>query len=156
MWANVWCGHTHTATLSLFSLPPSLPFLSPTRTSCPVGMCFASLTLAKFPFPIVFNSLYFPTYISSPGGLLEVPFDLDEDPPPLLPEDAPADEGRVWPWWVRLLWWCEWEPELWWCEEEELPPWWWWWRWPVERWWCPVLCCMSECVCLFVCREKEG
>ena len=59
-------------------------------------MCLASLTLAKFPFPIVFTNLYFPTYISSPGGLLEVPFDLDEDPLPLLPEEAPADEGREW------------------------------------------------------------
>ena len=81
--------------LSLSPFLPLSPLLPSTRTSCPVGMCLASLTLAKFPFPIVFTSLYFPTYISSPGGLLEVPFDLDEDPPP-LPEVAPADEGRVW------------------------------------------------------------
>ena len=30
-------------------------------TSCPVGMCLASLTLAKFPLPIVLTSLYLPT-----------------------------------------------------------------------------------------------
>ena len=90
----VW---THKLNLSPFpSLSLSLS-LSPKHTSCPVGMCFASLTLAKFPFPIVFTNLYFPTYISSPGGLLEVPFDdLDEDPLPLLPEEAPADDGREW------------------------------------------------------------
>lgn len=42
-----------------------------TRTSCPVGICLASFTFAKFPLPIVFSNLYFPTYTSSPGGLEE-------------------------------------------------------------------------------------
>lgn len=39
-----------------------------TLTSCPVGMCLASFTFAKFPFPMVLSSLYLPTYTSSPGG----------------------------------------------------------------------------------------
>lgn len=66
-------------------------------TSCPVGMCLASFTLAKLPFPIVFNSLYLPTYTSSPGGLeLWLVFNLPEDPL-LPPELAPeAEEGRWW------------------------------------------------------------
>ncbi len=90
-------------------------------TSWPVGMCLASLTLAKFPFPIVFSSLYFPTYTSSPGGLDELDFDLPEDPPPLLPELAPAEEGRRWGCWLEGLWWVErWVEEWWeWREEEE-------------------------------------
>lgn len=62
------------------------------QTSCPVGMCFANLTLAKFPFPIVLTNLYFPTYTSSPGGLEEegrLRLPDDEFPPPSRP-----DEGR--------------------------------------------------------------
>ena len=35
------------------------------QTSLPVGTCFANLTLAKFPFPMVFMSLYFPMCGSS-------------------------------------------------------------------------------------------
>ena len=35
-------------------------------TSLPVGMCLASFTLAKLPFPIVFSSRYFPMCGSSP------------------------------------------------------------------------------------------
>uniref|UniRef100_A0A8D8M7K7 Uncharacterized protein n=1 Tax=Cacopsylla melanoneura TaxID=428564 RepID=A0A8D8M7K7_9HEMI len=34
-------------------------------TSFPVGTCLASLTLAKFPFPIVLSSLYLPMWGSS-------------------------------------------------------------------------------------------
>ena len=75
-------------------LPSLNPFTVQLLTSCPVGMCLASLTLAKLPFPMVFSSLYFPTYTSSPGGLEELDFDLPEDPPPLLPELAPAELGR--------------------------------------------------------------
>ena len=84
-------------------------------TSCPVGMCLASLTLAKFPFPIVLSSLYFPTYTSSPGGRdhddgrLRL---LDEEE---LPPVSRPEEGR---WWWRD------EPEL-------LCPW-LLWPWPLE------------------------
>ena len=34
-------------------------------TSLPVGICFASLTLAKLPLPIVFSKRYRPTWGSS-------------------------------------------------------------------------------------------
>ena len=40
-------------------------------TSLPVGMCLASLTLAKFPFPIVLSNLYFPMWGSSPPARLD-------------------------------------------------------------------------------------
>ena len=71
------------------------------RTSCPVGMCLASLTLAKFPLPMVLSSLYFPTYISSPGGRdEEADFPRPEELPPL--DEAPVDEGRLWCRWDEL------------------------------------------------------
>uniref|UniRef100_A0A915JNI5 Secreted protein n=1 Tax=Romanomermis culicivorax TaxID=13658 RepID=A0A915JNI5_ROMCU len=38
-------------------------------TSLPVGKCLANLTLAKFPLPIVFNSLYLPMCGSSEARL---------------------------------------------------------------------------------------
>ena len=42
------------------------------NTSLPVGMCFASFTLAKFPLPIVLRSRYFPMWGSSPVRRLEI------------------------------------------------------------------------------------
>lgn len=41
-------------------------------TSLPVGKCLANFTFAKFPFPIVFNSLYRPICGSSEVRLLPV------------------------------------------------------------------------------------
>lgn len=42
------------------------------RTSFPVGTCLASLTLAKFPLPMVLSSLYLPMWGSSEVRLLEL------------------------------------------------------------------------------------
>lgn len=62
-------------------------------TSLPVGTCFANLTLAKLPLPIVFKSLYFPMWGSSVvrvrpealfAGTMPVPV-----PPPCV-EDSDA------------------------------------------------------------------
>lgn len=68
------------------------------QTSCPVGMCFASLTLAKFPLPIVLTSLYLPTYTSSPGGRDEDDDGrlrlLDEEEEEVPPPSRPDEEGR--------------------------------------------------------------
>ena len=41
-------------------------------TSLPVGMCLANLTLAKFPFPMVFRSRYLPMCGSSPVLLPDI------------------------------------------------------------------------------------
>ena len=73
-------------------------------------MCLASLTLAKFPLPMVFTNLYLPTYTSSPGGRDEEVdgrlrlLDDEELPPPSRPDE----EGR---WWWREE---DEEPELLW------------------------------------------
>ncbi len=128
-----------------------------TPTSCPVGMCLASFTLAKFPFPIVFKSLYLPTYTSSPGGLEDWDiFNLPEEPPVLLPPELPpeADAGRPW---------CRCE-ELW--PLDGRCPWEVWLREPpvvrlglrwglcerCEDWWPLSFCmCVKVCVCVCVC-----
>ena len=53
-------------------------------TSRPVGICLANLTLAKFPFPMVFMSLYLPIWTSSVLDELDRPRErvLDELPWP--------------------------------------------------------------------------
>lgn len=107
-------AHVHVLTCTLVVISYSntvIPYhtVRAIHTSWPVGMCLASFTLAKLPLPIVFRSLYLPTYTSSPGGreeeeegLLRL---LDEELPPcsLLEEE----EGRWW-WWrdeeLELLW----------------------------------------------------
>ena len=50
-------------------------------TSFPVGICLASLTLAKFPFPIVLSNRYFPICGSSPVRLDDTR--ADDPPSPL-------------------------------------------------------------------------
>lgn len=50
-------------------------------TSFPVGMCLASLTLAKFPFPIVLSSLYFPMWGSSPVRREDIRAEDEPSPP---------------------------------------------------------------------------
>ena len=67
---------------------------------------------------MVFSNLYFPTYISSPGGLDEG-LDLPEEPLALLPELAPADDGRKWAWCPEGLWW--WDELVW--REEDVDGW---------------------------------
>jgi len=59
-------------------------------TSFPVGTCLASLTLAKFPLPIVLSSLYLPMCGSSDERLRDDPRDMTATGAlPVLPPPAP-------------------------------------------------------------------
>ena len=67
-WSTIKQRDNNVDFLTILKLLRPYPII---QTSLPVGTCFASLTLAKLPLPIVFISLYLPMCGSSEPRLLE-------------------------------------------------------------------------------------